>query len=307
MSIFGAANWRPTWAASRASVMSLAACKQRLGRNAADVQAGAAGPFAGVDQRDLHALVGGEKGRGVAAGAAAEDDEVGFFRLRPSGASFSQLGRGLCVRFPGSSYYTGMVGGDGPAGSCVCTGAPPCHNGAGLAHTKSLAGNTFRALRHRAKTHRLPFLLPRVFERPRAPGRGPTGSISAPATCASRRFSARFGRRGRFASANDGRHGVDRRKADHDAPRRSGGAREGRLYRAGRSYWGEIKGGEMCVYRAPVGAMRARPSPRGRLFRPPADVYRRPRSRTSFWNQRKQTDGVPLSHQFRFTPAVPTA
>src|SRR5262249_12030501 len=56
----------------------LGGVQQRLGRDAADVQAGAAGPVTGVDERDLEALVGGEEGGGVAAGAAAEDGELRF-------------------------------------------------------------------------------------------------------------------------------------------------------------------------------------------------------------------------------------
>ena len=47
-----------------------------LGRNAADVQAGAARPLAGIDERDLHALVGRQERRRIAAGTGAEDDEL---------------------------------------------------------------------------------------------------------------------------------------------------------------------------------------------------------------------------------------
>src|SRR5262249_26287332 len=56
----------------------LGGVQERLGRNAADMQTGAAGLLAGVDESDLHALIGGVEGGGVAAGTAADDDEFGF-------------------------------------------------------------------------------------------------------------------------------------------------------------------------------------------------------------------------------------
>ena len=57
----------------------LGGVQQRLGRDAADVQAGAAGAFARLDQGDRDAVVGGEEGGRVAAGAAAEDEELGVW------------------------------------------------------------------------------------------------------------------------------------------------------------------------------------------------------------------------------------
>ena len=55
--------------------------QQRLGRNAADVEADAAEHRPALDQRDLQAEVGGtERGR-VAAGAGAEHDDVEVVRL----------------------------------------------------------------------------------------------------------------------------------------------------------------------------------------------------------------------------------
>ena len=67
----------------------LGGVQQRLGRDAADVQAGAAGPLAGVDERDLEAVVGGEERGGVAAGAAAEDEELRFDGFRHGRGVFS--------------------------------------------------------------------------------------------------------------------------------------------------------------------------------------------------------------------------
>jgi len=56
--------------------MSLARVQQCPGRNAADMEAGAAGTIAGVDERDFEALVAARKGGGVTAGAAAEDEQL---------------------------------------------------------------------------------------------------------------------------------------------------------------------------------------------------------------------------------------
>ncbi len=50
--------------------------QQRLGRNAADVQAHAAERRVALDQHDLHAEVGGAEGGAVAAGAGAEHQHV---------------------------------------------------------------------------------------------------------------------------------------------------------------------------------------------------------------------------------------
>ena len=56
--------------------------QQRLRRNAAGVQAGAARFIAGVDQGDFHPLVGGQKRRRVTAGAGPHDDQFGFNNFR---------------------------------------------------------------------------------------------------------------------------------------------------------------------------------------------------------------------------------
>ena len=55
--------------------MQLRDVQQRLRRNAAAIDADAAGIHFAVDERDLQAEVGGEKRSGVAAGAAADDDK----------------------------------------------------------------------------------------------------------------------------------------------------------------------------------------------------------------------------------------
>ncbi len=52
--------------------------QERLRGNAAHMKAGAAGPLAGIDHGDLQALVGSQEGGGIAAGAAAQDDKLGF-------------------------------------------------------------------------------------------------------------------------------------------------------------------------------------------------------------------------------------
>src|SRR3954453_9829594 len=51
--------------------------QQRLGRDAADVEAHAAEALVALDQDDLQTEVGGAEGGGVAARAGAEDDDVG--------------------------------------------------------------------------------------------------------------------------------------------------------------------------------------------------------------------------------------
>lgn len=50
--------------------------QQGLGRDAADIQAGAAQGGAFIDEGDLEAELGGAEGANVAAGAGADDDEV---------------------------------------------------------------------------------------------------------------------------------------------------------------------------------------------------------------------------------------
>ncbi len=50
--------------------------KQRLGRNAAAIDADAAGIRFRIDQRDAEPEIGGQKGGGIAPGAGADDDEL---------------------------------------------------------------------------------------------------------------------------------------------------------------------------------------------------------------------------------------
>ena len=57
-------------------VVEVRRVQQRLGRDAADVEAGAAERAALLDARDLHAHLAGLDGRDVAAGAATDDNEV---------------------------------------------------------------------------------------------------------------------------------------------------------------------------------------------------------------------------------------
>ena len=56
--------------------------QQRLRRNAAAVEADAAGVHFRIDQRDRHAEIGGEKCGGVAAGTAADDCNIQRLRFR---------------------------------------------------------------------------------------------------------------------------------------------------------------------------------------------------------------------------------
>ena len=67
----------PNCSLSRATVGDLAGVQQRLGRDAAAVQAGAA-DLVLLDQHDGLAELGCSQRRGVAAAAAAEDDEIGL-------------------------------------------------------------------------------------------------------------------------------------------------------------------------------------------------------------------------------------
>ena len=64
------------------SVDELGGVQQRLRRDAADVQAGAAGLGRGVDERDFMPAIGGEKGGGVPAGTAAEGRGVACQRYQ---------------------------------------------------------------------------------------------------------------------------------------------------------------------------------------------------------------------------------
>jgi hypothetical protein len=50
--------------------------QQRLGRDAADVEAHAAQALLALDERDLEAEIGGAEGRAVAAGAGADHDQL---------------------------------------------------------------------------------------------------------------------------------------------------------------------------------------------------------------------------------------
>ena len=60
----------------------LGGVQQRLGRNAADVQADAAEHRPALDQRDLEPEIGGAERRGVAAGTRAEHDQIERARRR---------------------------------------------------------------------------------------------------------------------------------------------------------------------------------------------------------------------------------
>ena len=61
--------------------------EQRLGRDAAAVEADAAELGVFVDEHDLHAVVGGVQGGRVAAGAAADDEELRFANVGHGGLS----------------------------------------------------------------------------------------------------------------------------------------------------------------------------------------------------------------------------
>ena len=83
----------PCAADSSASADHAGDVQQRLGRDAADVEADAAEPLVALDEHGLEPEVGGaERGR-VAAGPGAEHDHVGLRRRRRAPASARRGGR----------------------------------------------------------------------------------------------------------------------------------------------------------------------------------------------------------------------
>ena len=86
-SIFGSPNSTPHAFACRDSSMQLRDVQQRLRRNAAAIDADAAGVHLGIDERDAQPEVGGEKRGGVAAGPAADDDELSRVIMKLAGSS----------------------------------------------------------------------------------------------------------------------------------------------------------------------------------------------------------------------------
>ncbi len=72
--------------------------QQRLGGDAAHVQAHATQGGVALDQHDLQAQVGGAEGGGVAAGAAAEHDHVGFQITRARKVAGNRCGNRNCWR-----------------------------------------------------------------------------------------------------------------------------------------------------------------------------------------------------------------
>ena len=77
-SISGWPNFTPQPAIDSASSMTLRGVQQRLGRNAAHVQAHAAKHGPALDQRDVEPEIRCAEGGGVAAGAGAEHEHVGL-------------------------------------------------------------------------------------------------------------------------------------------------------------------------------------------------------------------------------------
>ena len=78
MSIVGAAKLRPRCAHLLGLGDHLGGVQQRLGRDAADIEADAAQGRPALDQHHLPAEVGGAEGRGVAAGAGAQHQHLGI-------------------------------------------------------------------------------------------------------------------------------------------------------------------------------------------------------------------------------------
>ena len=68
--------------------VSLAGMQQRLGRDAADIEAGAAMGGALLHHRDLHAELRGADGADIAAGSGADDDQIKLGHWR----DLSQIG-----------------------------------------------------------------------------------------------------------------------------------------------------------------------------------------------------------------------
>ena len=84
----------PCSPSSSASAITLRDVQQRLGRDAADVEADAAERLVALDEHDVEAEVGGAEGRRVAARARAEDERPGH-RRRIVVAVAGGLGRGV--------------------------------------------------------------------------------------------------------------------------------------------------------------------------------------------------------------------
>ena len=78
-SIFGSPKVTPHALRVPRFVDHLRDVQQRLRRNAAAIEADAAGVLLLVDERDLHAEVGGIEGRRVAARPRAEDGQLSGF------------------------------------------------------------------------------------------------------------------------------------------------------------------------------------------------------------------------------------
>ncbi len=74
--------------------------QQRLGRNAADVEADAAERRVALDDHRFHAEVGGAEGGGVAAGAGAENEHLALHvgRTAMPGGGRRRYRRGCCGR-----------------------------------------------------------------------------------------------------------------------------------------------------------------------------------------------------------------
>ena len=77
MSIVGSAKLMPWWPISLRLGDHLGGVQQRLGRDAADVEADAAQGRPALDQHHLLAEVGGAEGGGVAAGTGAQHQHLG--------------------------------------------------------------------------------------------------------------------------------------------------------------------------------------------------------------------------------------
>ena len=97
--------------------------QQRLGGDAADVEADAAEALVALDEHGLQAEVGGAEGGGVAAGARADDDDIDAIAVARVSAD------GRFVSFAGSSAFASSFGGSSsfagcPSDSSVRIGVP---------------------------------------------------------------------------------------------------------------------------------------------------------------------------------------
>ena len=84
--------------------------QEGLGGDTAAVQADAAGIGFGVDEGDLQAEVGGQEGRGVAAGPAADDRDLRAARRRRHASTFQAEQEGLRQGFRHPAEKAGAVG-----------------------------------------------------------------------------------------------------------------------------------------------------------------------------------------------------